>query len=185
MKLESDDLVNQPVEDLVFDIRSQEDFQKLRRAWTTLPKIPKLVDGPACPIILESGGQVIRTLLRGEESAGALMVAYVTMAPGGGGAPNHHQPLEDEFWFCVQGEWEWKIGNLERRVGPGAFAYAPRNTTHSFRNVGDTEAAMFTVNTPAGHERGFQAAHKLLAEKAPASAIRESFKRHDFIFHEA
>jgi mannose-6-phosphate isomerase-like protein (cupin superfamily) len=111
VKLETDHMINRPVEDVKFDLSSRDDYQELRKLWTTLPKIPKLVDGSECPIILDTGGQIIRSLLKGEESAGALMVAMVTLAAGADGAPNHHQPLEDEFWFALQGEWEWTVGS--------------------------------------------------------------------------
>jgi mannose-6-phosphate isomerase-like protein (cupin superfamily) len=184
MKLETDDMVNRPVTDVEFPVHSSEDYQALRRHWAAMPRIPKLVEPGECPVILRNSGQEIRSLLRGEESAGSLMAALVTLAAGDAGAANHHQPLEDELWFSLQGEWEWTIGSVTRRVGPGAFAYAPRNTCHAFRNIGDTPAMMFTINTPAGHERGFQAAGKLLAEKAPMAEVQKAFEDHDFIFHQ-
>ena len=69
--------------------------------------------------------------------------------------------------------------------GARAFAYAPRDTTHTFANVGDTTAIMLTVNTPAGHERGFQGVNKLNSEGASVDALQKHFANHDFLFHEA
>ena len=80
------------------------------------------------------------------------MVAYVVMEPGASAVPDHHQPFEDELWFAVQGEWEWKVGTETRRVGPGAFAYAPRGQRMRSPMSGDSTAIMLTVNAPAGHE---------------------------------
>jgi mannose-6-phosphate isomerase-like protein (cupin superfamily) len=183
---ESDALVNSAVDDVPFDVNSNGDYQALRHRWTSLPRIPKFLDGAevaASPLILSLAGQSIRLLLKGEESAGSLMVAHVTMEPGAMGAPDHHQPSEDELWFAVQGEWEWKIGNETRRVGPGAFAYAPRNTTHAFSNVGKTSATMFTINTPAGHERGFKMINKLTQSNSSGAELQQTLGHHDFVFH--
>jgi mannose-6-phosphate isomerase-like protein (cupin superfamily) len=180
-----DDTVNMPVEDVEFEVDSSADYQRLRQRWTALPSVPKLVDAATAPVILSGGGQTIRLLLRGEESAGSLMVAHVSLEPGGNAVPDHHQPFEDELWFAIEGEWEWKIGTETRRVGPGGFAYAPRNTTHAFANVGQSVAIMLTINTPAGHERGFIGLSKLLGEGASEDTIARHFANHDFVFHQA
>ena len=42
---------------------------------------------------------------------------------------------------------------------------------------------MLTVNTPAGHERGFQGIDKLIGEGASDDVLEEHFANHDFIFH--
>jgi len=181
----SDAMVNAAVDEVEFEVDSSDAYQELRRLWTSMPRVPKLIDATTAPVVLSQGGQTIHLELKGEESAGSLMVAYVMMEPGAGNVPDHHQPFEDELWFAVQGEWEWKIGTETRRAGPGAFAYAPRGTTHAFANVGSSVAIMLTINTPAGHERGFEGLERLVGEGAPAEAIQQHFANHDFVFHEA
>ena len=180
--MENDSLVNEPVEDLALSVTTDDDFRQLRERWKSSRRIPKLVDGSTCPVILRSGGQTIRSLLKGEESSGELSVCYVAAEPGTG-APDHHQPQEDEFWFAVEGNWEWKIGTKTMLMSSGGFAYAPRNTTHAFRNVGTTRAVMFTVNTPAGHERAFQAVSKMIGAQVSPRGIEDEFAKHDFVFH--
>ena len=180
-----DATVNTPVDDVDFDVDSSAAYQELRQLWTAMPRVPRLMDATTAPVILSGGGQTIRLLLKGEESAGSLMVAYVSMEPGAGAVPDHHQPFEDELWFAIQGDWEWKIGTETMRVGPGGFAYAPRGTTHTFANLGDTTAIMLTINTPAGHERGFEGLSKLTSDGASADALAQHFANHDFVFHEA
>ena len=176
----SDALVNSDVERLEFEVNSTADFQALRQKWTERQRIPKLVASPETGDVLLSGPQVIREKLSGDESAGALQVCYVTLEPGPG-APAHHQPTEDELWFAVDGEWEWTVGAQTIQASKGAFAYIPRNTTHTFRNVGTTTATMFTLNTPAGHERGFRKAGEL--RKIPGADVRGMLKDYGIIFH--
>ncbi|BCW91002.1 hypothetical protein sos41_41790 [Alphaproteobacteria bacterium SO-S41] len=176
----SDARVNVAAVPLVREIRTTDDYQALREAWTALPRLPRLLGAGEGAVILADGRQVIRAVLTGDESAGALQVSYVTLEPGPG-APPHHQPREDELWFALDGEWEWTVGETTMRVGKGAFAYIPRNTTHRFANVGTTTAAMFTLNTPAGHERGFRK-----AGENPDMSIAERravLAAHDFVFH--
>ena len=73
----SDGIVNTPVDDVDFDVDSSAAYQQLRQLWTTMPRVPKLIDATIAPVVLAGGGQTIRLLLKGEESAGSLMVAYV------------------------------------------------------------------------------------------------------------
>lgn len=176
---ENDALVNAPVKPLELEVRSSDDFQRLRREWTERPRIPKLVEAADGEVLLD-GAQMIRCLLSGDESAGSAQVSYITLEPGPG-AIDHHQPREDELWFAVEGDWEWTVGEKTMRVGKGAFAYIPRNTTHRFANVGTTTAAMFTLNTPAGHERGFRKVGQ--HESAPIPEKLAILAAHDFVFH--
>src|SRR5262245_65321247 len=106
----SDATVNAAVDEVEFEVDSSAAYQQLRQLWAAMPRVPKLIDATTAPVVLAQGGQTIHLALRGEESAGSLMVAYVVLEPGAGDVPDHHQPFEDELWFAVQGEWRWKIG---------------------------------------------------------------------------
>ncbi len=181
--LESDARVNAPTPFLEHEIKSSADLQDLRNRWTSLPRIPKLVQGQDCPVISNSPTQCVRLALSSEESAGAVQVCYTTLLPGVG-APVHHQPEEDELWFALEGEFVWTVGNEKQTVGKGGFAYVPRNTTHAFENATDKPAVMFAINIPGGHERGFMAAAKMRAEGDPTEQVRAALKDYDFHFHQ-
>lgn len=181
--LESDARVNQPAPQLEHEIRSAADLQALRERWSTLPRIPKLVQGEDCPVISKTQNQCVHLALASEESAGAVQVCYTVLLPGVG-APMHHQPQEDELWFALEGEFIWTVGNETSTVGKGGFAYIPRNTTHAFLNPGDRPAVMFAINIPGGHERGFMAAAKMRAAGQPSEEVRAALKDYDFHFHQ-
>ena len=85
-----------------------------------------------------------------------------SVEPGASGVPDHHQPFEDELWFAIAGRLgvEDRDGDTTRRV-PEPLPTRREGHTHAFANVGDSTAIMLTVNTPAGHERGFQGVNKL------------------------
>src|SRR5947208_79127 len=144
----SDALVNRKTEPVSFDIESPDDFHRLRDLWSSQTKIPKLMNlDEAKPI--EAGLQHMRMMLSGDDSAGGIQVCYDLLDPGVVVAP-HYQPYEDELFFVIDGEIEITVGTETKVLRKGAFGYAPRNTTHAFRNVTDKPAAMFTLNTPAG-----------------------------------
>ncbi len=178
----SDALVNKYVEPVPFDVRSTDDFHRLREVWSKRQKIPKLLnldDGKP----IEAGLQHIRMMLSGDESAGGIQVCYDLLEPGVV-VPPHYQPYEDELFFVVEGEIEVTVGTETKILRKGGFGYAPRNTTHAFRNATDKPASMFTLNTPAGHERGFQAAERILKRGGTLTEIMDELGKHDFMFHE-
>ena len=48
----SDAMVNTPVGDVEFDVDSSAAYQELRRLWTTMPRVPKLIDATTAPVVL-------------------------------------------------------------------------------------------------------------------------------------
>jgi quercetin dioxygenase-like cupin family protein len=178
----SDALVNRRVDPIPFDVQSTEDFHRLRQVWREQTKTPKLLNvDEGKPI--EAGLQHMRMMLAGDESAGGIQVCYDLLEPGVV-VPPHYQPHEDELFFVVDGEIEVTVGRETKVLRKGGFGYAPQNTTHAFRNVTSKPAAMFTLNTPAGHERGFQAAERVLSKGGTLLEVMTELRKHDFIFHE-
>jgi hypothetical protein len=56
----------------------------------------------------------------GEGTASNMVIFELFVEPGVG-APNHHQPDEDEFWYVLEGQLEIQVGDVERTVGPWGF----------------------------------------------------------------
>ena len=178
----SDALVNKDVQAIACDIQSPDDYHRLRETWSKQTKLPRLLNLEGGKRI-EAGLQHITMMLSGDQSAGAVQVCYDVLEPGTV-VPGHYQPYEDELFFVVDGEIEITVGNETKILRRGGFGYAPRNTTHAFRNISDKPASMFTLNTPAGHERGFQAAERILNAGGGMSEVMTELRKHDFIFHD-
>lgn len=68
--------------------------------------------------------------------------------------PLHTHSREDEFWFVLEGEIRFVIGDESRIGGPGTFVYIPRNMPHTFQILSET-ARWFGVGTPAGLDQWF------------------------------
>lgn len=94
-------------------------------------------------------------LVTGEESGGAYF-AMEALVPPGGGPPPHIHRREDETFYLIEGEIEFRLGDETIVAGPGDFVNVPRGTVHCFRNAGATPARMVLTFTPAGMERFFE-----------------------------
>jgi quercetin dioxygenase-like cupin family protein len=68
--------------------------------------------------------------------------------------PLHTHHNDDEYWYVLEGEIEFIIGD-ERRTGtPGAFVCIPRGTPHSFFVRSET-ARWLGIGTPGGFDNWF------------------------------
>src|SRR5262245_24568664 len=86
-------------------------------------------------------GDLYRFLVTGAESGGAYfaMEAYV---PPGGGPPPHVHRHEDETFYVVEGQIEFRLADELVTGGAGDFVNVPRGTVHRFHNAGTTPARM-------------------------------------------
>jgi mannose-6-phosphate isomerase-like protein (cupin superfamily) len=176
--LQNDARTNQPAERVAAEVRSFDDFLALRQAWADRPPVPRLVDDLTACREVDMSGIRSRILLTGDESSGRAYVRFSTVSPGYVAQP-HHQPTEEECFFVVDGELTLTIGSETRAVGPGGFGFAPRNATHGFSNRGGSRTRVLVINSPAGHERGFEA---LLATQEP-ERIPELLALHGWRVH--
>src|SRR3981081_2096524 len=92
--------------------------------------------------------------VRGEETGGVL-TAFENVIPPGQGPPLHSHDNEEESWYVVAGELDFRLNDEIRRASPGAFVFVPRGTPHCFLNVGVAPATILVIFTPSGMERFF------------------------------
>jgi mannose-6-phosphate isomerase-like protein (cupin superfamily) len=90
-----------------------------------------------------------------EDTNGDFALWEVTLRPGEGAPPPHLHLQEDETFYVLEGELEFMAGNHASKVTPGSFVYIPRNTMHTFRNVGTTPAKLLVSVVPGGFEKFF------------------------------
>lgn len=104
-------------------------------------------------------GTLVRVLLDGEATGGRFALIDV-MLPGGAAPPLHSHP-QDETFYVEEGELTVWVDDQPRQCRPGAAAFAPGGSPHTWRVESDT-ARMLILSTPAGIEEYFRA----LAEPA-------------------
>jgi quercetin dioxygenase-like cupin family protein len=167
-----DERTGQAVEKTPFTINSSEDFARLRQVWAKMPMIPKASRVDEDIPVFRIPGSTIKVLMSGEESGGSVSVFYQEVEPGFG-APPHHQPNEEEHFFILEGEMEMTVGNQTIHATPGTFAFAPRNATHGFKNNGSEVCRFITWNSPAGHERMFEAGQQMTEQRLKDPEVRK------------
>ena len=80
------------------------------------------------------------------------------MQPGTPGPVPHRHSREDELWYILEGQLEFRIGERGERTlvaGPGETVFGPRGIPHTFRAVGTIPARYVFVVAPAGLEKFF------------------------------
>ena len=100
----------------------------------------------------------------GAESGGAMFAFDCLVGPSGGPPPHRHL-AEDELFFLYEGSIEFSADEETHVVSAGEAIFVPKGTTHSYRNVGEGNALMYTIYTPAGMEGWFRE----VFERVPSS----------------
>ena len=166
-----------------FTVESLADFTELRRRFASFPMAPKIMPSRDLGVDISSPGRQSLTLLVGEETSGSMYATEAHLMPGFG-APPHHQPTEEELWYIVDGELDVRVGTQAATVRAGAFAYIPRNTTHTFKNNKTAPARLLAWDSPAGHERAFEEMRRKAAQGiVEFPALRTMFQNHGVLMH--
>ena len=86
-----------------------------------------------------------------EETGGALAVWEVELEPGAGAPPHRHAEEEEAFYVVAGMVTISADDSAPERLGPGSFFFAPRNSSHVFRNEGPDYAKLLVLASPAAN----------------------------------
>ena len=65
--------------------------------------------------------------------------------PGEGNRTHHHSDW-DEWWYIVEGEWEWFIEGVARKIKEGDVVFIERNRKHKVTAIGNNGAIRLAVS---------------------------------------
>ncbi len=108
---------------------------------------------------------------RARQTGGSL-TAFENVIPPGEGPPLHRHRDEDEFWYVIEGELRFRLGDDDDHAPQGSFVFVPRGVEHAFTNPGSEPVRMLVGFTPAGMEAFFDG----LKEAPPAESRAEAFR---------
>ncbi|HRK23233.1 MAG TPA: cupin domain-containing protein [Fimbriimonadaceae bacterium] len=92
----------------------------------------------------------IRFLLTGEQSNGSAAAFEVSVpAPVRLMAPAHSHDHYEETIYGLEGVLTWTVNGEAFEVGPGQALCIPRGAIHRFDNLGDRDARVLCVVSPA------------------------------------
>lgn len=118
-------------------------------------------------------GETISVKAGPAETAGAYAVVE-ERSPPGGGSPMHTHTTEDEIFYVLEGQLEFRLGQETWVADPGTVAILPRGIAHSFRNIGSTSSRVLVVITPGHFLKFFEELDTLSRQRevTPADASR-------------
>jgi len=82
---------------------------------------------------------------------GGLMTIVEVNEPPGHEAPLHVHHREDEAFYIFEGSATIHVGDDSFEVGPGDYAFGPRDIPHRY-SIGDDGCRMLFICTPGGFE---------------------------------
>lgn len=105
-------------------------------------------------------GTTFPTLKVSAKDNNNLGVFEITVAPHAGPARHFHFE-QDEWFYILEGEFIFEVGQERLEVKPGDSLYGPRKIPHVWANAGNEPGKMLFLLTPAGQmEAFFEAATK-------------------------
>lgn len=82
-------------------------------------------------------------------------------APHGDSPPLHLHRTEDEIFHILEGEFRFKVGQEERRLGAGETFLAPKGVPHTYRVESLEGGRWLTVTSKGDFERFIRAMSKV------------------------
>jgi mannose-6-phosphate isomerase-like protein (cupin superfamily) len=87
-----------------------------------------------------------------------------------GGPTEHFHYNEDEWWYILEGEFLFKVGNETFTAKKGDSVFGPRMVPHAFAKTNEGVAKLLTLFQPAGKMEAF---FKAVSEGAMAKMTEE------------
>ena len=108
-----------------------------------------------------AGANQIAYKVSGQDTNGGLFLFEQTSLRKGG-PPRHLHHRQEEWFYVMQGEYVFEVGEERMRLGPGDSLLAPRKMPHVWAYVGETPGKILIGFQPAGKmETFFQEAAKI------------------------
>ncbi len=88
------------------------------------------------------------------EAPSLFAIEHIKIMPGWG-PPLHLHVAQEEWFYVVDGEVRFQVGDQRLTLKAGDSILGPRNVPHAFAAVGPTPAHMLITFTPAGQMEQF------------------------------
>lgn len=89
-----------------------------------------------------------------EDTAGGFFV-FEHAGMGKGGPPRHFHYQQDEWFYAIEGEFAFEVGDERFTLRPGDSLFAPRMIPHAWAYVGDEPGTLLLAVQPAGSLEAF------------------------------
>jgi quercetin dioxygenase-like cupin family protein len=108
-----------------------------------------------------AGANQIAYKVSGQDTKGGLFI-FEQVSLRKGGPPRHLHHSQEEWFYVMDGEYVFEVGEERMRLRAGDSLLAPRNVPHVWAYVGETPGKILIGFQPAGKmETFFQEAAKI------------------------
>jgi mannose-6-phosphate isomerase-like protein (cupin superfamily) len=101
------------------------------------------------------GGDLLYVKVATEDTGGALFMSEQPIERRGFGPPKHYHENEDEWFYCLAGEYVVEIGDQRFRLTAGESVLGPRRVPHAFVYDGAGPGRLLVGFSPAGRMEQF------------------------------
>ncbi len=124
-------------------------------------------------------GQPMAFLVTGENSKHTCMFEWTV--PAGFSTGLHVHRVQEETFYVLEGNCEWKVGDQLVHARPGTYLFIPPGVPHNIGNASDKPARLLMTVSPPGHEHYFEELARLTAhgDRPDANAIADLRRRYD------
>jgi mannose-6-phosphate isomerase-like protein (cupin superfamily) len=113
-------------------------------------------------------------VLPSETNSGVFLIEHDNLVKGG--PPLHLHLYQEEWFYVVEGQVMFQIGDERKMLRSGDSILGPRNVPHAFSSVGEKPGRMLIAFTPAGKMEAFFRAAAIPSRPAQDA---EMFRRFD------
>jgi quercetin dioxygenase-like cupin family protein len=95
-----------------------------------------------------------------------------------GGPPLHIHPYQDEYFYILEGEYQFQVDQDKYHLRPGDTIFLPRNIQHAFIQLSE-KARVLVSYTPAGKMESFFETTDSWTTPPSEDLIKKTFTDHD------
>jgi mannose-6-phosphate isomerase-like protein (cupin superfamily) len=109
-----------------------------------------------------------------ETNGGMFIIEHANLTKGG--PPLHMHLYQEEWFYVMEGEVLFQIGDERKRLRSGESVLGPRNIPHTFSSLGEKPGRMLIAFSPAGKMEEF-----LRATAIPNPPVQDAafFRRYE------
>ena len=101
------------------------------------------------------GGDLLYVKVATQDTGGAFFMTEQPIERRGVGPPKHYHESQDEWFYCLAGEYVVEIGGQRFRLAAGDSMLGPRRVPHAFVYDGRGPGRLLVGFTPAGRMEQF------------------------------
>lgn len=121
---------------------------------------------------------VLDAKITSKDTNGDLVVFEQNGSTSKGGPPLHIHPYQDEFFYIVEGEYLFQVGDEKYQMKPGDTIFLPRNVQHAFVQLSDKGKVVVSF-MPAGKMEDFFKTTDSWTSPPTFEVITKAFEDHD------